>query len=52
MTLWFLPLYIPELMPIQRLWRWMKEHDLSNWVHCDEAEIDAARVESGNRLTR
>lgn len=51
MTLLFLPPYSPELMPMERLWCWMKEHGLSNRVFADEAEIDAACAESWNRLT-
>lgn len=51
MTLLFLPPYSPELMPMERLWCWMKEHDLSNRVFADEAEIDAACARSWNRLT-
>jgi len=33
-------------MPIERLRCWMKEHDLSNRVFADEAEIDAACKQS------
>lgn len=51
MTLLFLPPYSPELMPMERLWCWMKEHDLSNRVFADEAAIDAACAQSWNRLT-
>ena len=52
MTLLFLPPYSPELMPMERQWLWMKEHDLSNRVFADEAEIDQACAESWNGLTR
>lgn len=51
MTLLFLPPYSPELMPMERLWCWMKEHDLSNRVFANEADIDAVCKESWNRLT-
>ena len=51
MTLLPLPPYAPELMPMERLWCWMKEHDLSNRVFADEAAIDAACARSWNRLT-
>lgn len=51
MTLLYLPPYSPELMPMERLWCWMKEHDLSNRVFADEAEIDAACRGSWNRVT-
>lgn len=51
MTLLFLPAYSPELMPMERLWCWMKEHDLSNRVFEDEAAIDKACAQSWNNLT-
>ncbi len=51
MTLLFLPPYSPELMPMERLWCWMKQHDLSNRVFTDEHDIDAACAQSWNRLT-
>ena len=51
MTLLPLPPYTPELMPMERLWCWMKEHDLSNRVFADETAIDAACAQSWNRLT-
>ena len=50
-TLLFLPPYAPELMPVERLWLWMKDHHLSNRVFKDEAQIDAACRESWNTLT-
>ena len=51
MTLLFLPPYAPELMPMERVWAWMRQHDLSNRVFKDEADIDAACTESWNKLT-
>ncbi|MEX0775228.1 MAG: IS630 family transposase [Phycisphaeraceae bacterium] len=51
MTLLFLPPYSPELMPMERVWLWMKEHDLCNRVFEDEEAIDAACRDSGNKLT-
>lgn len=51
MTLLFLPPYAPELMPMERVWGWMRQHDLSNRVFKDEAEIDAACRASWNKLT-
>jgi transposase len=51
MTLLLLPPCSPELMPMERLWCWKKEHDLSNRVFAHEAAIDAACAESWNRLT-
>jgi transposase len=51
MTLLPLPPYSPELMPMERVWQWMRQHDLSNRVFEDEAEIDRACRESWNKLT-
>ena len=51
MTLLFLPPYSPELMPMERVWAWMRQHDLSNRVFVDEAAIDKACAESWNKLT-
>lgn len=51
MTLLFLPPYAPELMPMERVWQWMREHDLSNRVFADESAIDRACHESWNKLT-
>lgn len=51
MTLLFLPPYAPELMPMERVWAWMRQHDLSNRVFKDAAHIDRACKESWNRLT-
>lgn len=51
MTLLFLPPYSPELMPVERVWAWMRQHHLSNRVFADEAEIDAAIADSWNALT-
>ncbi|MEX0774384.1 MAG: hypothetical protein WD042_01585 [Phycisphaeraceae bacterium] len=38
-------------MPMERVWLWMKEHDLSNRVFEDEEAIDAACRDSWNKLT-
>ncbi|MFK7788599.1 MAG: IS630 family transposase [Phycisphaeraceae bacterium] len=51
MTLLFLPPYSPELMPMERVWAWMRQHDLSNRVFVDTDEIDRACAESWNKLT-
>jgi transposase len=51
MTLLFLPPYSPELMPMERVWLWMRQHDLSNRVFEDEADIDLACRDSWNNLT-
>lgn len=52
MTLLFLPPYSPELMPMERVWAWMRQHHLSNRVFENEAAIDEAIVASWNSLTR
>ena len=51
MTLLFLPPYSPELMPMERVWRWMRQHDLSNRVYADATAVDAAVAASWNKLT-
>ena len=51
MTLLFLPPYAPELMPMERVWQWMRQHDLSNRMFKDVAAIDQACKESWNKLT-
>lgn len=51
MTLLFLPPYSPELMPMERVWAWMRQHDLSNRVFIDAPDIDRACAESWNKLT-
>lgn len=51
MTLLFLPPYSPELMPMERVWAWMRQHDLSNRVFVDAVDIDRACAESWNKLT-
>lgn len=51
MTLLFLPPYSPELMPMERVWQWMREHDLSNRIFEDEDAIDGACEDSWNKLT-
>jgi len=51
MTLFYLPPYSPELQPMERVWTWMKQHDLSNRVFKDEKEIDNACKEIWNKLT-
>lgn len=51
MTLLFLPPYAPELMPMERVWAWMRQHDLSNRVFKDAHAIDQACVQSWNKLT-
>lgn len=49
-SLLFLPPYAPELMPMERVWLWMKQQHLSNRVFKDEAEIDDACGKSWRSL--
>jgi len=51
MTLLLLPPYSPELMPMERVWQWMRQHDLSNRVFKDEAAIGRACHDSWSKLT-
>jgi len=38
-TLLFLPPYSPELQPVERLWQWMRSHQLSNRVYRDYDDL-------------
>ncbi len=38
-TLLFLPPYSPELNPVERLWAWLRSHQLSNRVFTDYDEL-------------
>jgi hypothetical protein len=38
-TLLFLPAYSPELNPAERLWAWLRSHQLSNRVFADYGEL-------------
>jgi len=38
-TLLFLPPYAPELNPVERLWAWLRSHQLSNRVFADYDEL-------------
>jgi transposase len=51
MTLLYLPPYSPELMPMERVWAWMRQHDLSNRVFVDAADIDRSCAQSWNKIT-
>lgn len=51
MALLLLPPYSPELMPMERVWQWMRQHDLSNRVFKDEHAIDRACKDSWTKLT-
>ncbi|WP_240673873.1 IS630 family transposase [Geobacillus sp. PK12] len=38
----FLPPYSPQLNPIERLWKWIKETVIANVFHKDQIDIDRA----------
>ena len=38
-TLLLLPPYSPELNPAERLWQWLRSHQLSNRVYADYADL-------------
>jgi transposase len=38
----FLPPYSPQLNPIERLWKWLKETVIANVFHKDQIDIDRA----------
>lgn len=38
-TLLFLPAYSPELNPVERLWAWLRSHQLANRVYADYDEL-------------
>jgi len=50
-TLLPLPPYSPELNPIERLWSWLKSHQLSNRVYADYADMLESGVSAWNTLT-
>jgi transposase len=39
LTLLFLPPYSPELNPVERLWQWLKSHQLSNRIFRDYSDL-------------
>ena len=41
-TLLFLPPYSPELNPAERLWAWLRGHQLANRVYADYQELLSA----------
>lgn len=49
-TLLFLPPYSPELNPVERLWGWLRSHQLSNQIYADYAELLAATDRAWLRL--
>jgi transposase len=38
----FLPPYSPQLNPIERLWKWLKDAVIANVFHKDQVDIDQA----------
>jgi transposase len=50
-TLLPLPPYSPELNPIERLWAWLKSHQLSNRVYADYDDLLDAGSAAWNTLT-
>lgn len=50
-TLLPLPPCSPELNGVERIWLWMRQHDLSNRAYADRAHIEHALTESCGRLT-
>lgn len=42
LTLLFLPPYSPELNPAERLWAWLRSHQLANRVYADYLELISA----------
>jgi transposase len=49
-TLLYLPPYSPELNPMERLWWWMKQHNLSNRIYADYEALFGASCEAWNQL--
>lgn len=49
-TLLPLPPSSPELNCVERIWHWMRSHDLSNRAYADRAHVEAAIAESCARL--
>ena len=50
-TLLPLPPYSPELNPIERLWSWLKSHQLSNRVYTDYDDLLNSGMDAWNTLT-
>jgi transposase len=52
LTLLFLPPYSPELNPVERLWQWLKSHQLSNRVFSDYTDLLHATDEAWLTLSQ
>lgn len=50
-TLLLLPPYSPELNPIERLWSWLKSHQLSNRVYADYDDLLRSGAQAWKTLT-
>jgi transposase len=50
-TLLRLPPYSPELNCMERVWLWMRQHDLSNRAYTDCDHIENAIIDSCSRLS-
>jgi len=50
-TLFLLPPYSPELNPIERLWHWLRDHQLSNHVYIDYDDLFDSGCRAWNTLT-
>nr|WP_252976554.1 transposase [Geobacillus stearothermophilus] len=46
----FLPLYSPQLNPVERLWKWLKDAVIANVFHKDQMDIDRAIAGLWNTL--
>ena len=49
-SLLFLPAYSPELNPVERLWAWLRSHQLSNRVYADYKHLLDAATQAWDRL--
>jgi hypothetical protein len=45
-----LPTYSPELIPVELVWLWLKEHQLSNRVFVDQDGLEQAAIEAWNSI--
>jgi len=50
-TLRYLPPYSPELNPIERLWKWLKEHYLGNTVSKGLKELFAGGLNAWEKVS-
>jgi hypothetical protein len=50
-TLKILPPYSPELNPVELVWLWLSEHQLSNRTFADQEALDKACTDAWNTLT-